>query len=141
MADKNKPRRAPLREVILDWEGYEGQTVKVRPDLPSGFLETAMGLFSIAGTFDLSSLSPREAKSLRHLLSNLRRDLAQSIVEWNLRDPYDGEPLPQPYKNPEAFTFLGFEALTDLANLILAPPKETEKNSSEPSSPTSTGEE
>jgi len=141
MADKNKPRRAPLREVVLDWEGYEGQMVKVRPDLPLGFLETAMGLFSMAGTFDLSKLSPREAKSLQQLLGNLRRDLAQSIVEWDLRDPYDGEPLPQPYKNPDAFTFLGFEVLTDLTNLILSPSRETEKNLSEPSSPTSTGEE
>ncbi|MBM4467766.1 MAG: hypothetical protein FJ014_19825 [Chloroflexi bacterium] len=136
-----KPRKAPLREVVLDWEGYEGQTIKVRPDLPSGFLETAMGLFGVSGTFDLSALSPREARQLQGLLGDLRRDLAYAIVEWDLRDPYDDEPLPQPYKNPDAFTFLGFEALTDLTNLILSPPRETEKNSSGPSSPTSTGEE
>ena len=141
MGRRKKPpaRTMPVREIPLDIEGYEGQTVRVKLDLPSGFLETAMGLFGIAGTFDLGNLSEREARELRSLLSDLRRDLANAIVEWNLADPYDGEVLPQPYKNPDAFAGLGFQTLADLTNQILAPAEEMQKNLSEPSSPTSTG--
>jgi hypothetical protein len=139
MAREEASIRVRIRSITLDLEGYEGQVIRVKEDLPGGFLETAMGLFGISGTFNLRALSPKEAREVRGLLHDLRRDLANVVVGWDLRDPYDDEPLPQPFRNPEAFASLGLDALTGLVNVILSPPKEQEKNLSEPSSPTSTG--
>ena len=49
--------------------------------------------------------------------------LAEYIVEWNLDDPDTGEPLPQPYQNPEVFGELDvLEQLPWLLETLFARP-------------------
>jgi len=41
-------------------------------------------------------------------LNKVHEELAKYVLEWNVKDAETGDPLPQPYQNPDALAELDF---------------------------------
>ncbi|MDY6957629.1 MAG: hypothetical protein SVK08_00595 [Halobacteriota archaeon] len=107
---------------------HEGEWVEV---FPVGSVQQTLNLFKLVSAAT-EEQQEEGVKKLEASLTELCEELASHLVGWNWTDN-NGDPLPQPHKNPEAIKLLTEDELLWLVSAVRGETQGERKNGSEPS--------